>query len=285
MQVLLESETVPNQKALSPFVFKEITGLGIEVVDTLKVYGRLAGEKSPCWSQLYTLSKAQAPSDTKKTQDITTNVQFQEQTSSLKKLAASSNLDTIATHLNQVIADEKVTVKLIPEDKLLKVIVETNQFLDGQLFAERIYKELKNFDLSDFQTVGIYKQKLKSGQGFEIKAFSLADLEQSASEPQPKAQITYTQLGSTTRQITQVKPQQKKATKPKIRFGRIIAFVGILVVTAFVLFIVLRRIFILVFLSPVLGSFSVIFSLFILWRNYSLLMFLFQNLLRLLAEE
>jgi cytoskeletal protein RodZ len=49
LQVMLESEEVPNQYALMDFLRKGLMNLGIESIQAVKVYGRQAGEDLPAW--------------------------------------------------------------------------------------------------------------------------------------------------------------------------------------------------------------------------------------------
>lgn len=51
LQVMLESEQPQNQQTLVTFVCKGITGLGIESIKRVHIYGRQMGEEFPDWSQ------------------------------------------------------------------------------------------------------------------------------------------------------------------------------------------------------------------------------------------
>lgn len=281
LYVLLESATVPKQKAIAQVVFQGMMRLSIEVADTLQVYGKQTSEKRPSWSQVYSLNNAKSSIVDK---NVMTNDQLSDQ-ASLEEITSSKSLDAIASHLNHLLRDEKVKVKIFPEDKLLKVIAETDQFLNGSVFAERIYKELKNFDLTKFETVGIYKEKIKSSQYFQIQAFVLTSSENETSEPKElKIPMTKIQEVATTSQKATKQQQSQKGTKPKIRIGRVLGIVGILIVAGFVVTRLVKRLLILVLLSPALGSFSVLMGVFFLWRSYPFLNFLFQKFLSLLAE-
>lgn len=50
LQVMLESNQVPDQQALVGFVRKGITGLGTTSFERVKVYGRQIGEEFPAWN-------------------------------------------------------------------------------------------------------------------------------------------------------------------------------------------------------------------------------------------
>jgi uncharacterized protein len=56
LHVLLESERLPNQKALIPFIRKGLMGLGVQSINVVKIYGRQAGTDSPQWKQTIELS-------------------------------------------------------------------------------------------------------------------------------------------------------------------------------------------------------------------------------------
>lgn len=51
LQIMLESEQLPNQQSLVAFICKGIKSLAAESVNKVKVYGRQTGEHFPAWSQ------------------------------------------------------------------------------------------------------------------------------------------------------------------------------------------------------------------------------------------
>lgn len=53
LQVMLESDQVPNQQALVAFVRKGITSLGAASIERVKVYGRKTGEEFPDWNEAF----------------------------------------------------------------------------------------------------------------------------------------------------------------------------------------------------------------------------------------
>ncbi|MEP0870338.1 hypothetical protein NDA01_11045 [Trichocoleus desertorum AS-A10] len=58
LQVMLESEQVPNQQVLVEFVRKSTVVLGLESIQKLRVYGRQIGEDFPAWQQELDVSQA-----------------------------------------------------------------------------------------------------------------------------------------------------------------------------------------------------------------------------------
>lgn len=55
LQVMLESEQVPNQQVLAAFIHKGITKLGAVSIEKVKVYGRQTSEELPAWSEEFQL--------------------------------------------------------------------------------------------------------------------------------------------------------------------------------------------------------------------------------------
>ena len=53
LQILLESAQIPDQQDMVSFIRQGLTKLGIESINTVKVYGRQLGEESPAWSQTF----------------------------------------------------------------------------------------------------------------------------------------------------------------------------------------------------------------------------------------
>lgn len=70
LQVRLESAHILSQQELIPFVRKGITGLGVEFIKTVRVYGQQEGEDFPAWTEQLDLGSQPGP-----------NLQAQKQTS------------------------------------------------------------------------------------------------------------------------------------------------------------------------------------------------------------
>jgi len=55
LQIILESDRVPEQQALVAFIRKGITGLELKFIKTVKIYGRQIGAEFPAWSERFEL--------------------------------------------------------------------------------------------------------------------------------------------------------------------------------------------------------------------------------------
>ncbi|MBW4580682.1 MAG: DUF4339 domain-containing protein [Tildeniella nuda ZEHNDER 1965/U140] len=59
LHVMVEGATVPEQRAIVPFIVKGVQGLGVANVSSLVVYGKLTGEDVPAWSDRVELARIQ----------------------------------------------------------------------------------------------------------------------------------------------------------------------------------------------------------------------------------
>jgi hypothetical protein len=186
LKVMLEASIVPNQKLLAPCVLKDVTAFNSDAIETLQVLGRQAGKTVVAWTQDFTL---RVPETSLPVPPIEANgeappdVALLEQLKN-RELAKQGDLAAIATLLNQAINDENIHITVSAEDTLLRVVVETSQFLDGQSFAKRIYQELLNLELPQFETAEVHKQKGENAQAFLLKSFTLAKAETAEASPE-----------------------------------------------------------------------------------------------------
>jgi hypothetical protein len=284
LKILLEGSVVPDQATLTAFVLKGVTSLQIQTVNRLQVFGKSMDQAKPTWTQVYPLNSISAESEVARRNSArkVDPISVQEKSEAAEALSSSSS-EEIEALLNRVIADEQITIKATQEDKLLKIIVETNKVLEGQSFASKIYQELKTVDLSKFETLSVYKQKLKGSHSFQLKSFSLVEQD----EPQPNAteledalQLSSNDSNrSLTRGVSSNVKDQSTA-KPKLKIGRLISVAVIGVLAALFIIRTLKRMIVIVSLSPALGSFSVILGLAVLWRAWCVLNPMLQALLR-----
>jgi hypothetical protein len=190
LKVMLEASIVPNQKLLAPCVLKDVTSFDSALIETLQVFGRQAGKTAVAWTQEFTLKVPETSLPTSQTEangEAPPDEALLEQIKN-RELAKQGDLAAIATLLDRAINDENIHIIVSAEDALLKVLVQTSQFLDGQSFAKRIYQELLNLELPQFETAEVHKQKGENAQAFLLKSFNLSKAE--AAEPSPEPETT-----------------------------------------------------------------------------------------------
>ncbi len=71
LQILLESEQIPDQEAMVSYIRKGLINLGVESIKSVKVYGRQKGIEAPAWNQQFELTfPEQTPASPKLIDDI-----------------------------------------------------------------------------------------------------------------------------------------------------------------------------------------------------------------------
>jgi hypothetical protein len=293
LKVMLEAPNIPDQQIFASYVFRGISSLSIPSVDTLQVYGRAVGEKKPSWTKAFHLEQTSSsidvtsavsnPIDRADDLDKITPV---EQINSALADSHGVNLTQIETILNQVTHDQSIKIQVEMRDDLLKITAKTDQVLDSQTFTQLIQQELKKIDLIGIQTISIYKQKIKGSYEFKIKSFSVSELEEDTSAIEESLPNTIKTSIHTNQEIAPVvsgisgqqRPQSKPQSKLNIRRLMTIGVSG--TIAFFVVITMIRRMFLVLAVSPAFGYFSVILGFAVLWRAWSILNPLLQTLLR-----
>jgi hypothetical protein len=289
LKIMLEAVNVPDQQTLAPFIFKGVSNLSIPLIKTIQVYGRQQGEKAPVWTQVFNPNSAEldlpdfVPDSEVKT-DITDASQGQ---AANFELASQGSLPALETALNRFVDDEDIAIKVEKEGTLLKVIAQTNKFLDGPSFSKGIHQELLRLNLEQIETVEIYKQKPNGSYSFRVQSFTLIkpkDLPVESEEPVSSSatklatQTDSSQNGrsqkiaSTSQELAPKKKENINGIRRKLTIGLIA------IVAGFVIFRLIKRLA-WAFSSP-FGWFSIIMGLFFVWRAWDFLGPLLQQLLR-----
>lgn len=63
LQVMLESEQIPDRTTLVPFIRKGLVNLHAQTLSTVKVYGQQTGMATPSWTEKFELEKPQLTAD------------------------------------------------------------------------------------------------------------------------------------------------------------------------------------------------------------------------------
>ena len=191
-------------------------------------------------------------------------------------MPSKDQLELITEVINKALSEKALTATVELNDQTLKIIIETKQFLDGQVTANDIYSALLAINSSAFKSAELYKQRSSSAQPFLIKKMGFEkELPSASIEPQPIKCITQEKV-SMHRQnhnsATKV-PEMQKIKKTRRTIGLIIGSI----IAGFVIIRLVERLS-LVFTSP-LGGFGLILALFSFWRAWSILGPLLQHFL------
>ena len=137
LRVMLESAQVPKPSTLVTIIRQEMMRLQPASIYSVKVYGRMIGEKFPAWSE-----------------------EFRLQLPNLKQLAKQGDLEAIASLLNRAVEHKRMTAKVSLNDGCLKVILESERVPEQDVAVVLIDRELVKLHLPMIKQVEISGQKV-----------------------------------------------------------------------------------------------------------------------------
>lgn len=305
LQVLLEADQALDSRALTGFVARGISTLNLPFVETLRVYGKQTGQARPTWQQGLVLRQPEptnavisghpdvdqprvGPSVAGDGQgaiaDSVNAESFHTTTS-----ASGNNLDAMQQAIAQTLGAD-VDVELTVEDSLLIITLTTNQVLEGQSAAKLIKEAIEPLKPS-FSEAKILKRNPRTLRSFPIKQISLGEPPQSAPEPAQPHQAQSSMSAATGSPasagqfVTSSSPRgtakpRKSEMASATAIRKKLTVVLIVIAMAFVLYRLMRRLLIILAVSPAMGGFSIVMALVALWRAFAAFNPLLQSLLR-----
>jgi hypothetical protein len=202
-KILLEGLDTPEQGKLTQYLIQGLRQVGANV-STLEIYGKRNGVQEYDWQQTFQLADdrftpldsthpapvteasptehqatAAAPSLTVQSQDAQSqDVQSQDVSgldqAALVSLAQTGNLDAIGAFVLTALADyDNLEAFVELHDGILKVIIQTQQFLDGPAFCGELGTQLSPIGSDVIREVEIYKQKSEKALPFLMKKVTL----------------------------------------------------------------------------------------------------------------
>ena len=278
LKLMFEGLDVPNQTEMVQITTQEIKKINLDSIETIHFFGRQIGTSTPVWKELVVLESFSTTSTELPLDTIAANQSSSNNPKSSQKISVPSKdqLELITSVINKALSEKALTANIELNNQTLKIIIETKQFLDGQVTANDIYSALLAMNSSAFKSAELYKQRSSSAQPFLIKKMEFEEELPSANIEPQSIKCTTQEKVSTHHQnhnsVTKV-PEMQKIKKTRRIIGLIIGSI----IAGFVIIRLLERLS-LVFTSP-LGGFGLILALFSFWRAWSILGPLLQNFL------
>jgi hypothetical protein len=171
LKIRLEGLDVPDQRRMSAMLTQGIQKIGLEA--NVQIVGGQMGAPAPAWSASYAISEngitaielpdvAQAASGTLSPEDC-------------KRLAKQGNLEALQKFVEGALADKPQFTPYVEfADGVVKVTIETTEFMDGQAFAADFGKAMNEVASKQVREVEIYKRKSEKTMPFMVKKMTLA---------------------------------------------------------------------------------------------------------------
>jgi hypothetical protein len=171
LRIRLEGLDTPDQRRMSAMLTQGIQQLGLEA--NVQILGFQMGAMTPAWSASYAISEngitsielpdpAQVASGNLSPEDC-------------KRLAKQGNLAALQKFVEGALADKpKLTPYVEFADGVVKVTIETTEFMDGQAFAADFGKAMNDVASKQVRELEIYKRKSEKTMPFLVKKMTLA---------------------------------------------------------------------------------------------------------------
>jgi hypothetical protein len=154
LQILLEAIDIPSHDQLLPWIKQSIEGLKLDSIKTVQIYARRAGDKNCIWTEAFVLRSGRLmPMDTM------TMAHSHPDQGDLVARSRSGDIAAIALFVDRALDNPSLRAHVELYRAVLKVTIETFQYLDGANFAVELARKLKPIGSPKVQFVEVYKRK------------------------------------------------------------------------------------------------------------------------------
>lgn len=252
MKILLESLDIPNKDRLTDYVIQGLGKVGVGI-NRLEIYGKRTGQEGYAWNRAFQVDEQNqfiavaatatqpnppqpaavtpgptadnpflAPSDSNpftasaSTQSarVSAGVSARASSSDILSMAQAGNLEAIENIVKAALADKADLVPLVElNGDILKVTIETKQFLDGPAFCGEFGTKMNVLAGGVVKELEIYKRKSEKTMPFLMKKatlFTKAEAEAAEAPPEPLEPYT----SSSSRPNGQSSAMRSTATPP-----------------------------------------------------------------------
>jgi hypothetical protein len=221
MKILLESLDIPNKDRLTDYVIQGLNRVGVAIT-RLEIYGKRTGQEGYAWTRAFQVdeqnqfipvaaaapqaqstpapaiadnpflaSADNSPVDQHSSTASTSGSSFNGNSSSddILAMAQAGNLSAIESIVKAALADKEDLVPLVElNGDVLKVTIETQQFLDGPAFCGEFGTKMNVLAGGVVKELEVYKRKSEKTMPFLMKKatlFTKAEAEVADAPPEP----------------------------------------------------------------------------------------------------
>jgi hypothetical protein len=170
IKILLEAIDIPSRDQLVPWIASAIEGLKPEGIKTIQLYARRAGDKNCIWTEAFVMRSGKLmPMDTM------TMAQTHQDEGDLLARSRGGDVTAIARFLDRALDNPSLRAHVELHRAVLKVTIETFQYLDGLNFAVELASKLKPIASPKVQFVEVYKRKSAAAAPVFLNRIELMD--------------------------------------------------------------------------------------------------------------
>jgi hypothetical protein len=212
MKILVESLDIPDKAHLTQYLTQGLSKIGVSLRH-LEIYGKRDGQKEYAWTKAFqvegdrftpvAIGQAPAPIVDSAIDDAATDNPFLAPTAGKRSVAGLSQDDILAqaqggnpaaieTIVRAALADKEDLVPLIElNGDVLKVTIETKQFLDGPAFCGEFGTKMNVLAGGVIKELAIYKRKSEKNAPFLMKQVTLFTAAEAAVATAPPTLAPY----------------------------------------------------------------------------------------------
>jgi hypothetical protein len=154
IQILLEAIDIPSRDQRLPWIKQTLETLKLDSIKTVQIYARRAGDKNCIWTAAFVWRSGKLMP-----MDAMTMAQTQPDVGDLLTRSRSGDVTAIALFLDRALDNPSLRTHVELHRAVLKVTIETFQYLDGSNFAVELARKLKPIASPKVQFVEVYKRK------------------------------------------------------------------------------------------------------------------------------
>jgi stringent starvation protein B len=181
LQILLESLEIPAQERLCSYIVQGLRKIGTPTIQRLELFGKQSDCEGYAWTENYqvegdsfTLISAIASEVLGGTPITPSQDVSGLDSAAMITLAKTGQIDAIEAFVKLSLADREDIIPLIELDgSVLKVIIETKQFLDGQAFCAKFGGKMNALTGGIIKELAVYKRRNEKSLPFLMNQMTL----------------------------------------------------------------------------------------------------------------
>ncbi len=172
LQIMLEGLDLPDQKRMTAFVTQGIQKLGLG--SNVQIFGRQVGDPEPAWTSNFAISE-NGITPLERVADVAGPGAEEFGAGDYKRMAKQGNPEAIQKFVEGILHDRpEMTPFTEYADGLVKVTIQTSEFMDGQAFSSDFGNHMNEIASKQVREVELYKRKSEKTPPFLVKKMTLA---------------------------------------------------------------------------------------------------------------
>jgi hypothetical protein len=172
LQIMLEGLDLPDQKRMTAFVTQGIQKLGLG--SNVQIFGRQVGDLKPSWTSNFAISES-GITPLEGMPEVPGSGAEEFGAGDHKRMAKQGNPGAIQRFVEEILHDRpEMTPFTEYADGVVKVTIQTTEFMDGQAFSSDFGKQMNEIASKQVREVELYKRKSEKTPPFLVKKMTLA---------------------------------------------------------------------------------------------------------------